>query len=82
MGELSPAQVIVLRHIAEPRVDMLTGRINQIDIRKISEPYRQTAIDLGMHEPPLVDIDGDFLFISPAGRAALERETRDEDQRP
>jgi hypothetical protein len=68
---VTEAQIIVLRHIAEPRVDMLTGRINQIDIRKISEPYRQRAIDLGMMEPPLVEIDGDFLSITDAGRAAL-----------
>lgn len=68
---MTEAQIIVLRHIAEPRVDMLTGRINQIDIRRISEPYRQRAIDLGMMDPPLVEIDGDFLRITDAGRAAL-----------
>lgn len=69
--KLSEAQMMVLAHIAEPRVDMLTGRMNQLDIRRLSEPYRQRAIDLAMHEPPLVDIDGDFLFVTDAGRLAL-----------
>ena len=73
MPALTDAHIIVLRHIAEPRVDMFSGRVNQLDIRKLSEPYRQRAIDLGMMEPPLVDIDGDFLFVTAAGRAALEQ---------
>ena len=69
---LTEAQRIVLAHIAEPRVDMFSGRINQLDIRRLSEPYRQAAIHLGMIEPPLVDIDGDFLFVTDAGRRALQ----------
>lgn len=62
--KLSEAQVIVLRDIA--------GTKNGRDIRSLCEPYRQKAIDLGMMEPPLVDINGDWLFATPAGRAALK----------
>lgn len=42
-----------------------------VDIRKISEPHRQRLIDLGMMEPPLVDIDADQIYITEAGRNAL-----------
>ena len=40
-------------------------------LSRINEPTRQRIIDLGMMEPPLVDADGDYVFITPAGRAAL-----------
>lgn len=43
-----------------------------LDLRKIRESTRQRAIDLAMMEPPLVDVDSDRLFITPAGRAALK----------
>jgi hypothetical protein len=43
-------------------------------LSRISEPTRQSLIDLAMNfEPPLVDADGDFVHITPAGRAALEK---------
>ena len=58
MGEkLTEAQLIVLAQINNaPR------RISQM-----SEPFRQRAIDLGMMEPPLVDVDGDWAFVTVAG---------------
>lgn len=55
--QLTEAQVIVLAHIGEaPR-----------QISRMSEPFRQRAIDLGMMEPPLVDVDGDWAFVTVAG---------------
>lgn len=59
----TPAALIVLRHIAE----------RGADLRQVSEAFRQTAIDLAMAEPPLVDIDADRLFVTPAGEAELAR---------
>lgn len=42
-------------------------------LSRISEPTRQRLIDLAMNfDLPLVDVDGDFVRITPAGRAALE----------
>jgi hypothetical protein len=60
---LSNAQAIVLRNIIDRR---------WVDIRKISEPYRQNAIDLAMMEPPLIDINADQMFATDAGRSAIE----------
>lgn len=62
--KLSPAQYIVLRLL----------RDETRDIRHVSEAFRQCVIDLGVMEPPLVDIDGDVLRITPAGRAALTQQ--------
>lgn len=45
------------------------------DIREVGERYRQKVVDLGMMEPPLVDIQGDYLEITVAGRAELNRRT-------
>lgn len=58
---------LVLRHVAD---------VGEIDLRKISEAMRQKAIDLGMMEPPLLDVDADRVFITDAGRAALEAQPR------
>lgn len=41
------------------------------DIREVSEPLRQRIIDLGMMEPPLVDIDADRIYVTEAGRVKL-----------
>lgn len=41
-------------------------------LSRISESMRQRFIDLAMMEPPLVDADGDFVSLLPAGRAMLE----------
>jgi hypothetical protein len=62
----------VLRHIADmntwqPRSQRKLG----VDIRGVSERQRQIIIDLGMHEPPLVDIPGDMIDITAHGLAAL-----------
>ena len=42
-----------------------------VDLRELSEPMRQKFIDLGMHEPPLVEADGDFVSATDAGRSAI-----------
>lgn len=55
--KLTEAQVIVLARINDaPR-----------RISRMSEPYRQRAIDLGMMEPPLVEVDGDWVSVTVAG---------------
>lgn len=60
---LTEAQVIVLAHIGEaPR-----------RISRMSEPFRQRAIDLGMMEPPLVDVDGDWVSATVAGIMEIAR---------
>lgn len=60
---LTEAQVIVLAHIGEaPR-----------QISRMSEPFRQRAIDLGMMEPPLVDVDGDWVSATAAGSTEIAR---------
>lgn len=52
----------VLRHI---------NQVGAADLRHMSEPMRQRVIDLGMLDPPLVDVDADRVFVTDAGRAAL-----------
>lgn len=52
----------IARHLAEGRT---------LDLRKVSEPMRQRLIDMGMMEPPLVDVDGDHVRLTDAGRAWL-----------
>lgn len=51
----------VLRHLAE---------VGQVDLRKVSEPFRQRPIDLVMMDPPLVDVDADRVFLTDAGKHA------------
>lgn len=55
------AQKLVLQDIRRRR---------HVDIRTVSEAYRQAAIDLGMMEPPMVEIEADMLRLTDAGRAA------------
>lgn len=55
----------ILRHLAEN---------GPLDLRKISEPMRQRLIDLGMMEPPLVDVDADRVFITAAGSAYIDEQ--------
>lgn len=44
-------------------------------LREMGEPYRQAVIDLGMMEPPLVEVfDGEWVQITEAGRQALQDE--------
>lgn len=43
------------------------------DIRTMSEPFRQRVIDLGMMEPPLLDTDADHVFVTEAGKDALQK---------
>lgn len=51
-------------------------RKRSIDLRQRSEAYRQRVIDMAMMEPPLLDIHGDWIFLTDAGRQAL-RSTSD-----
>lgn len=51
------------------------------DLRRVTERWRQKLIDLrqklidlGMREPPLVDVDADRVSITAAGRAELDRQ--------
>lgn len=45
-----------------------------LDLRHVSEPMRQRLIDLAMCEPPLVDVDADRVYLTNAGRVALQDE--------
>jgi hypothetical protein len=54
--------IAVLRRLA---------KIGPFDLRTVGEPMRQKLIELGMAEPPLVDVDADRVFITKAGREAL-----------
>ena len=38
-------------------------------LREINEGTRQRVIDLGMLEPPLVEVDGDLVTATEAGRS-------------
>lgn len=51
-------------------LSLIRDRTPHID--KVSEAFRQKAIDLAMMEPPLVETDGPRLTITDAGRAALK----------
>lgn len=62
---ISAAHIIVLKDIAQRASP--ASSVPPVDLRKISEPYRQKAIDLGMMEPPLVDVRGDFLIPTADG---------------
>lgn len=64
---LSEMHAIVLQHIAA---------LGRVDIRQISESYRQKAIDLGMMEPPLVNIDADQMRVTDAGQQWLRQQAR------
>ena len=52
----------MLRHLA---------KVGSVDLRKISEPTRQRLIDLGMMEPPLVEVDADCVSLTEAGKSAV-----------
>lgn len=53
---------MILRYLAQ---------VGYVDLRKISEPTRQRLIDLGMMEPPLVDVDADRVSLTEAGKSAV-----------
>lgn len=62
----------VLRHIAQMNTPQPgSQRTLGVDITKVSERQRQIIIDLGMHEPPLVDIQGDMIDVTAHGLAVL-----------
>lgn len=59
---LSDMHMIVLRHI---------HRNGEVDLREVSEPMRQKIIDLGMNEPPLINVRGDLIACTACGRATV-----------
>jgi hypothetical protein len=67
---MTPIQKAALDFVGDVRTDRATGRIQQHDLRDISEPMRQALIDLAMMEPALVDVDGGRVFLTVAGHAA------------
>lgn len=76
---MTPAQLIALGYIADRGVDPSTGRRRSVDLREISEPTRQRIIDLGMMEPPLVDVDGPWVFLTKEGREKYDELNADLD---
>lgn len=65
---LTPAHLALLTSLLMPTK---TGRRRAVDLREVREAWRQKAIDLGTMEPPLVDVDGDMVSITDAGREAF-----------
>lgn len=59
---LTDMQAIVLSRVFHRQMD---------DLRDLGERGREVVIDLGMMEPPLVDVRADEVFITDAGREAL-----------
>lgn len=68
---MTPITLITLRFLADRTRDPVTGRIRSVDLREISEPMRQAIIDLGMMEPPLVEVDADQVFLNGHGHQYL-----------
>lgn len=64
---MTPIKLATLRFVAERTRDPITGRIKTVDLREIGEPMRQKIIDLGMMEPPLVQVDADQVSITGYG---------------
>lgn len=62
---MTPIKLVTLRFVAERT--RIAGRIQTLDLRKISEPMRQKIIDLGMMEPPLVQVNADQVSITGYG---------------
>lgn len=58
---LKPIEIAILRHVEQ----------QGCDLRKVSDQWRQRLIDLGMREPPLVDVLADQVFITEHGREAI-----------
>lgn len=58
---IQPIHYGVLRHVAD----------DDVDLREIGEFLRERLIDLIMHEPPLIDVDADRVFLTQAGRDIL-----------
>ena len=72
-SSLKPIHWAALQFVGDRRIDRASGRAVAVDLRAIGEPMRQVVIDLAMMEPPLVDVEGDSLFLTPDGFAELAR---------
>lgn len=59
---ISAMHMAVLRSVAD---------CGEVSLREVGEAYRQRLIDLGMQEPPLVDVDGERVKITAAGARLL-----------
>jgi hypothetical protein len=46
-------------------------RHQPVNLNEVGELYRHALIDLGMMEPPLVEVDGELVFATPAAVDAL-----------
>lgn len=64
---MTPIQIAALEFIFDRRIDRATGRCNDLYLTTVSEPMRQRIIDLGMMEPPLIDMDGPRVVMTLAG---------------
>lgn len=69
---MTPTGLAALLFVAERPVDRASGRRQTVDLRRISEPMRQAIIDLGMREPPFVEVDADQVTITADGELYLE----------
>lgn len=59
-----------VKHIA-----LVYVRQNRPSLNSMGEEMRQKVIDLGMQEPPLVDVMGEEVSVTEAGRDALKHNT-------
>lgn len=51
---------------------------NKVDLDHIGEWMREQLIEMILHEPQLIDVDGPSVFLTNAGRASLNIHQRDE----
>jgi hypothetical protein len=64
---MTPIPRAAFDFVAMRRFDRSSGRFKTVDLREISEPMRQRIIDLGMMEPPLVSVDGTWVYLTGEG---------------
>lgn len=72
---MTPIQIIALSFVAERngKRDPATGRRLGLRLGSVSEPMRARIVDLAMMEPPMLDVDGDELYVTIHGSAVLRR---------
>lgn len=59
---MKPLEIETLRHMKH---------FGPIQLSGCSEPMRQCLINLGMQEPPMVDVDENWVYLTEAGRTSV-----------
>lgn len=68
---LSEMQWAVLEHVGNVCGLRADGRYGAIDLNTLDGRRRDAIIDLAMHDPPLVDVDGPRALITEHGKALI-----------